>query len=100
MFLKDMYNQLISYTKDSEGKDITIPELQNLPYWRCVWGWWMSKAYYQLDRFYQRLEDVPAGLERYSVMDEVLTQYWVERGKMRSQVTTKADCKSFYGNEV
>lgn len=100
MTLTEMYALLIRFTKDSEGKDITVPELQNLAHWRCVWGWWMALAYYKMNGYYMSKEDVPEGLDHYSVIDEVLTKYWTERGKLKSQVITKADCKSFYGSSV
>lgn len=97
-FTKDIYNLLIRFTKDSEGLDITLEDLRKLPWWRCVWGWWMAKAYYQLDGYYQRIEDIPEGLESYTIMNEVLTQHWMEQGIMKTQVITKAECKLFYGD--
>ncbi|MDB5055464.1 MAG: hypothetical protein JWM44_3514 [Bacilli bacterium] len=93
----EIYELLQRYTKDSEGKDITLAELQSIAWWRCVWGHWMAKAYYQIDGFYQRLEDVPEGLEDYHIVDEVYTKYWTERGVLKSQVLTKEDCKRIYG---
>lgn len=93
MFTVEIFELLKRYTKDSEGLDITLSELQNLPWWRCVWGHWKAKAYYQMDGFYERLEDVPGGLESYSIVDEVYTSY--RNGVI--QVMTKATCKSIYG---
>lgn len=95
--MKEMYQLLIRYTKDIDSTDITVAELQRLPYWRCVWGNWKAKAHYQMDYYYERLEDVLEGLDSYSIMGEVFTTYWTECGELRSQAMDKDTCKSVYG---
>jgi hypothetical protein len=93
-FQKEIYDLLIRYTKDVDGTDITLAELQDLPWWRCVWGWWKAQAYYKVNGYYERLEDVPKGMDDYTIIsEEVCTTY---RGKT-VQSMTKADCKSIYG---
>lgn len=98
-FTMDIYNLLIRYTKDSEGKDISLKELQNIELWRCIWGWWRAKAFYQIDGYYQRLEDVPEGLEDYIIQtDELNIKYGTFNGSKYVQQMTRADCKSIYGS--
>jgi hypothetical protein len=93
-FSLEIYQLLSRYTKDSEGKDITLKELQNIAWWRCVWGSWKAMAYYKMYGFYERIEDVPEGLEDYCIVNEVYTTYG--RGR-KPQVMTKEDCRSIYG---
>lgn len=92
-FTLEIYNLLIRYTKDSEGLDVTIDDLYKLPWWRCVWGYWKAKAYYKMDGYYERLEDVPDGLEDYTIMEDAYVAY---RGETVQRIT-KEDCKSIYG---
>lgn len=98
-FSKEMYDLLIRYTKDSEGMDITLPDLQALPYWRCVWGRWMAQAYYGMNNFYSRLEDAPLELPSvYVINNDAFTSYkWTDKYEVINSMD-KATCKSVYGN--
>ena len=98
MFKLEMFNLLIKFAKDSQNIDVTYEELLLLPYWRCVWGWWMAKAYYQIDYHYKRLEDVPEGTENYSIVGDVYTSYRMERGQIESQSITMDECRKYYGD--
>ena len=97
----EIYNLLIRYTKDLDGKDITLEDLYKLPWWRCVWGNWLAKAYYGVDNYYQKIEDVPEGSESYQIIDgDVMTQYFMSRGTWVVQPISKEDCKSIYGSVI
>jgi hypothetical protein len=97
-FTMEIYHLLVRYTKDSEGKDITVAELQNIAWWRCVWGSWRAMAYYKMDGFYERLEDVPAGLQEFTIQtDKLNTRYYLSMGKQETQVITVETCRKFYG---
>jgi hypothetical protein len=96
-FNLEIYELLKRYTKDLDGTDITLAELQNLPWWRCVWGWWKALAYYKMNDNYERLEDVPDGLDNFTIMGEVRTQYHCIKGIKSEQSMTKEECKRIYG---
>jgi 2-methylisocitrate lyase-like PEP mutase family enzyme len=97
-FTMEIYNLLVRYTKDFDGRDITVAELQALGWWRCVWGTWRAKAYYKMDGFYECLEDVPEGLHEFTIQTDKLNKmYYLSMGKQETQVIKIESCKKFYG---
>lgn len=97
-YTEEMFDLLIRYTKDIDGTDITYERLRELPYWRCVWGWWQALAHYGIRDHYKCLEDVPEGLESYTIItSESWTQYWkTADGHKSSQTMDKKTCRSIY----
>jgi hypothetical protein len=94
MFSMEIYQLLIKYTKDIEGKDITLGELQYIAWWRCVWGYWKAQAYYKTNGYYERLEDVPEGLMNYVVQTDENNDHYING---RLQRTSKETCRKIYG---
>jgi hypothetical protein len=97
-FTMEIYNLLVRYTKDSEGIHITVAQLQNLGWWRCVWGWWRAKASYKMDGYYERSEDVPEDLQDYTIMtDKLKAHTFMFNGRKVVQRMAVETCKSIYG---
>lgn len=94
----ELYNLLIRYAKDYQGKEVTLKELQQQDYYKCVWGHWRALAYYKLKGYYERLEDVPEGLESFTIMTDKLHTQYLKSGNV--QVTDLETCRKFYGSVI
>jgi hypothetical protein len=88
--IKETISILQRYTKDTTGKDITEAEIRRMPYHRAVFGEWKARAYYKIRNYYQRLEDVPEGVDRvHIVTDNDSMAYERKNGEWVPDYTTR-----------
>jgi hypothetical protein len=95
-FTNEMNTLIQRYLKEAKSQELTLDEINLRTLDKRVWTWWTALACYKIKNYYERIEDVPEGLEEYNIMGKELTQYFSRNGHKWQQVTTKEDCKTIY----